>query len=79
MKIGLNSENFTRHQVWEGSNFSVSLFNENSKDVIRVKDPFKVYIRNFIELSKSKEISNNDGFFTAALNMKKISACLDLT
>ena len=52
MKIGLNGENFTRHQVWEGSNFSVSLFNENSKDVIRVEDPFKVYIRNFIELSK---------------------------
>ena len=79
MKIGLNDENFTRHQVGEGSNFSVSLINENTKNVIMVEDPFKVYIRNFIELSKSKEISKNDGFLTAALNMKKMSACLDLT
>ena len=79
MKIGLNDENFTRHQVGEGSNFSVSLINENTKNVIMVEDPFKVHIRNFIELSKSKEISKNDGFLTAALNMKKMSACLDLT
>jgi hypothetical protein len=78
MKIGLNGENFIRHQVGEGSNFSVSLINENTNDVINVEDPFKVYIRNFIALTKSKEIINNDGFFTAALNMKKISSCLDL-
>ena len=44
-----------------------------------VEDPFKVYIRNFIELFKSKNMNNKDGFFSAALNMKKMSACLDLT
>ena len=79
MKIGLNGKNFTRHQVGEGSNFSVSFIDENTNDIIIVEDPFKVYIRNFIELTKSKKIKNRDGFLTAALNMKKMSVCLDLT
>jgi len=79
LKIGLNGKNFTRHQIGKGSNYSVSLINENTKKKVMVEDPFKVYIRNFIKLFKSKNMNDNDGFFTAALIMKKMSACIDLT
>jgi hypothetical protein len=79
MNIRINDNSYTRIQVGTGSSYKVSLINDCSKKVFPVEDPFRIYISRFLDYVRNFESKDKDEFNVAALNLRLMAQCLNLS
>ena len=76
MRIISNNNSYTRIQTGNHSSYKVSLINDKTKEIINIKDPFRVFIERFLDYVNSSGVKEEDGFDIGSLNLKIMSKCL---
>ena len=74
--LQINDRIFKRVQSGTGKEYKVYINDEQNNRVVRVPDPFEVYISEFIRSCNSQSSKINDDFNSAYFNQKTILKCL---
>lgn len=78
MRIALNESVYTRVQSGFGPNYKVALVDDLTGEVLLTEDPFRAYIRHFLDYVINSDSKSDDGFDIEALNLTLMAKCLHL-
>ena len=76
LSFTIDERSFLRIQKGQGSSYSVFLKDLSNEKLVKVEDPFKIYISRFFNTCKNLKTKEKEDFNTAVLNLKLMAEIL---